>query len=182
MAMMGMASLRSSRVQMGLAIVGAVGVFAGARLSQAPATASASALTAETVDGTWELQSVGGDPIGPNVESGVLSQKVVFGHGAVQGETRLLAASAAGTTTMPFPDLSVASVQDSADSHTVTVTWSGTYAVLPNNRLDLHIGKAQYKLAGKINPQTHLLELEQDAILTYKGMALYRSAQSIARK
>ncbi len=83
---------------------------------------------------------------------------------------------------MPFPDLSVAEVQESADSHTVTVTWRGTYAVLPNSRLDLRIGKAQYKLAGKFNPQTHLLELEQDAILTYKGAALYRPTQTLARK
>ena len=182
MAMMGMASLRSSRVQVGLAIVGAIGVFAGARLSRAHTVSGDSALTAAAVDGTWELQSVGDDPIGPNVESGVLSQKVVFGHGAVQGETRLLAASAAGTTTMPFPDLSVADIQESADSHTVTVTWRGTYTVLPNSRLDLRIGKAQYKLAGKINFHTHLLELEQDAILTYKGAALYRSTQTLAHK
>lgn len=182
MAMMGMASLRSGRVQVGLAVVGAIGVFVGTRLSRAQPVRNDSPLTAAAVDGTWELLSVGDDPIGPNVESGVLSQKVIFGHGAVQGETLLLANSAAGTASMPFPDLSVASVQDSADGHTVTVTWRGTYAVLPNNRLDLRIGKAQYKLAGKINPQTHLLELEQDAILTYKGAALYRASQAIARK
>ncbi len=182
MARMEIARLRNGRVQVGLAVVGAVGVFAGARLSKAHTVGKDSALTAECIDGEWELQSVGSDPIGPNVELGVLSQKVIFGHGAVQGETQLLAASAAGTTAMPFPDLSVASVQESADGHTVTVAWSGTYAILPNSRLDLHIGKAQYKLAGKINPQTHFLELEQDAVLTYKGAALYRATPAIARK
>ena len=182
MAMVGMTSLKSGRVQLGLALVGAFGVFAGAHLSQAHGATAEGELTLAGVNGEWELQSVGGDAIGPNVESGVLSQKVIFKRGKVQGETVLLAASMAGTTTMPFPDLSVSDVRTSDDDHTVTVTWTGTYAVLPNNRLDLRIGKAQYKLAGKINPQSGLLELEQDAILTYKGMALYRSTQAIARK
>ena len=175
-------SLRNGRVQVGLALVCCVGVFSGAHLSKANDANKTVALNAEQLDGTWELQSVGGDPIGPDVESGVLAQKMTIAHGKVQGETRLLATSAAATTAMPFPDLSVAHVEESQDGHEVRVTWNGTVAILPNSRVELRIGKAQYRLAVHFNPKTLGLEMEQDAILTYKGVAKYRTATEMARK
>ena len=175
-------SLRNGRVQVGLALVCCVGVFGGAHLSRANNANENTVLSAEQLNGTWELQSVGGEPIGPDVESGVLAQKMTVTHGKVQGETRLLAASAAATTAMPFPDLSVARVEESQDGHEVRVTWNGTIAILPNNRIELRIGKAQYRLAAHFNPKTLGLEMEQDAILTYKGVAKYRTATEMARK
>jgi hypothetical protein len=175
-------SLRNGRVQIGLALVCCVGVFYGAHLSQAKNANQAASLNAEQLNGTWELQSVGGEPIGPNVESGVISQKMTVAHGKVQGETRLLATSAAATTSMPFPDLSIAHVEESQDGHEVCATWNGTVAILPNDRVELHIGKTQYRLGVHFNPKTLGLELEQDAILTYKGVAKYRATVEMARK
>lgn len=171
-------ALANGRVQLALAVVCCVGVFGGAHLSRAGGANDGAALSQTRLDGAWELQSVGGEPIGPDVESGVVSQRVVFANGTIQGETRLLASSASATTTMPFPDMSVSRVTESADGHDVTVYWNGTAALLPNNRLEFHIGKAQYPLAAHFNPQTMALEMEQDAILTYKGVAVYRVAPS----
>lgn len=175
-------SLRSGRVQVGLALVCCVGVFSGAHLSQAKNAKEAASLSAEQLNGTWELQSVGGEPIGPDVESGVISQKMTIANGKVKGETRLLAASAAATTSMPFPDLSIAHVEESADGHEVRAAWNGTITLLPNDRVELRIGKTQYRLGVHFNPKTLGLEMEQDAILTYKGIAKYRTTIEMARK
>ena len=169
-------ALKSGRVQLALATVCCVGVFGGAHLSRAGLAGDGAALSPERLNGAWELQSVGGDPIGPDVESGVLSQHIVITDGKIQGETRLLASSASATTAMPFPDLSVSRVTESDDGHDITVYWNGTCALLPNNRLQFHIGKAQYPLAAHFDTQTNGLVMEQDAILTYKGAAHYRMA------
>ncbi len=169
-------ALANGRVQLGLAVVCCIGVFGGAHLSRAGGAEGGAALSQTRLDGVWELQSVGGDPVGPDVESGVISQRIVFANGKIQGETRLLAASVSATTAMPFPDLSVSRVTESEDGHDVVVYWNGTAVLLPNNRLDFRIGKAQYPLAAHFNPQTNALEMEQDAILTYKGVAVYRIA------
>ena len=170
-------ALGNGRVQLALATVCCVGVFGGAHLSRAGgANGQSVALSQTRLNGAWELQSVGGDAVGPGVESGVVSQRVMFANGTVQGETRLLAASASATTAMPFPDLSVSRVTESDDGHEITVYWNGTCALLPNNRLQFRIGKAQYPLAAHFDPQTMGLEMEQDVILTYKGAAHYRMA------
>ena len=169
-------ALGNGRVQLALATVCCVGVFGGAHLSRAGGASDGAALSQTRLNGAWELQSVGGDPVGPAVESGVVSQRIEFADGKIQGETHLLAASASATTAMPFPDLSVSRVVESDDGHEITVYWNGTCALLPNNRLDFHIGKAQYPLAAHFDPQTMGLEMEQDAILTYKGAAHYRMA------
>lgn len=175
-------SLRSGRVQVVLAVVCAAGVFGGSQLSRSSRASDTADLSAERIEGTWDLQSVGGEAIGPDVQSGVILQHVTFLHGKIQGETRLLATSVAATTAMPFPDLSVAHVEESQDSHEVAVTWKGTYTLLPNNRVEFRIGKAQYKLAAKFNMSPFGLEMEQDTILTYKGATLYRPLSMLAKK
>ncbi len=168
-----------------LMALGAVGVMTGVWMPRLNLPMDATALAEERLWGTWELQTVGDVPIGPEGEAGIVSQQMTFSHGTIQGETRLLASSAAGSTEMPFPDLSVSKVEENTEStgnNEVRVCWDGTYTILPNNRLEFRIGKAQYKVAAKFDPATHALEMESDTILTYKGTARYRTTTELARR
>ena len=160
-----------SRLQILLVLVCAVGVFAGARMSRS--NAAALPLLAQQIAGTWELQSVNGDPIGPHADSVVLMQRVAFQGGILRGATRLRADTPAGTTMMPFPDESAKSVSATTDGRYVDVDWTGTYTVLDEKRIELHIGKATYRMEAKINLQNHTLECDHDAILTFPGSTHY---------
>ena len=176
-------SLRNGRVQVGLALVCCVGVFSGAHLSKANNAKEAVALSAEQLDGTWELQSVGEEPIGPDVESGVSCAE--NDHCAWQSARRNPSAGdKRGGNHVPcrFPTSVWRMSRQVSDGHEVRVAWNGTVAILPNSRVELRIGKAQYRLAVHFNPKTLGLEMEQDAILTYKGIAKYRTATEMARK
>ncbi|HZO88272.1 MAG TPA: hypothetical protein VFB38_08025 [Chthonomonadaceae bacterium] len=168
-------AVRRGRRQFGLMVIGAVGVLVGMRMGPAHRGAQAPAWTERTLAGTWELQSIKGDPVGPNADSVILSQRVTFQAGKLTGETHLRANTDAATTAMPFPDQSVRKVIPGALSQDVTVTWDGTYKLLDRNRIELQIGKANYRAAVTLNPQAHTMEADHDIILTYPGPARYRS-------
>jgi hypothetical protein len=172
-------------VQTLLALVCAVGVFVGVRISHARGPKAAPPLSAQAVEGTWELQSIHGDPVGQNADSVILSQRVTLRGGKIAGETRLHGETPAATTTMPFPDESVEKVESSADGHAVTVTWAGTYRIKNGRVLELRIGQAAYRAALTLDPATRTLVMDHDAILTFQGPARYQAvpaAQSLARR
>jgi hypothetical protein len=98
----------------------------------------------------------------------------------IQGETQMRASSDAATTAMPFPDESVSHVEAGADGYAVTLKWEGTCRVLPENRIEFQIGKASYKASVSFDPKTNQLELDHDAILTFKGPAHYRRNTPVA--
>jgi len=159
----------------------ALGILVGMRLSRGGG-ADQSALNEETFAGTWQLQSVNGNRVGPRVDSAVISQQVTFSQGRVHGVTVLRADTEAGTTAMPFPDQSVTEVTASADGHDVTVVWDGTYTLLDKNRADLRIGRAGYRAVVAPDPVTHHLEFDHDTILTYPGRARYRAVRQVAQR
>lgn len=174
-----------SRVQTLMALICAVGVFVGVRMSHVRNKTAAPAQSAQAVEGTWELQSINGDPVGQKADSVILSQRMTLRGGRIEGETRLPADTPAATTSMPFPDESVERVEASADGHEVTVSWSGTYSRKSDRVLELQIGQATYRAALTLDPVARTLEMDHDAILTFKGPARYQAvpaAQSLARR
>jgi hypothetical protein len=156
-----------------LAAVCALGVLIGARIAHLHSGLPAPPLTAQALAGTWELESVNGDPVGPNADSVLLAQRITFQGGKLQGETHLRADTAAATTSMPFPDASVRSVQASADGHEVTVSWDGAYTLRQGRTLQFQVGKASYQATITLNPAAHTLTLDHDAILTFPGPTRY---------
>ena len=165
-----------SRLQMLLVLVCAVGVFAGARMSRS--NAAALPLLAQQIAGIWELQTVNGDPIGPHADSVVLMQRVTFQNGRLRGATRLRADTPAGTTMMPFPDESANNAVTTTDGRYVDVDWTGTYTVLDEKRIELHVGKATYRVEAKISLQNHTLEFDHDAVLTFPGPTHYTASSA----
>ncbi len=163
---------KRGRLQAYLAAFCALGVFVGVRMAHKSHPGAVSAL-ARTLNGTWTLQSVNGDPVGPNADSVVLSQQITFQDGKLHGETHLRADTAAATTAMPFPDDSVRSVHAGADGHDVTVVWDGSYTLQENHILALQVGKASYRAVVTLHPAAHTLELDHDAILTFPGPTRY---------
>lgn len=173
-----------SRVQTLMALICAVGVFVGVRMSHVRSKTAAPAQSAQSVEGTWELRTINGDPVGQKADSVILSQRMTLRGGRIEGETRLPADTPAATTSMPFPDESVEKVEASADGHEVTVSWSGTYSRKSDRVLELQIGQAAYRAALTLDPVARTLEMDHDAILTFKGPARYQAvptAQSLAR-
>lgn len=134
------------------------------------------ALNEATLQGTWALQSIGSDPVGPEVASTVISQKISFAGGKLHGETVLRGDSPATAATLPFPDETVTRVVSSPDGHEVTATWDGSYTWLDERRLEFQVGKAKFLIAAHLDPNSHQLQLDQDAILTYRGLAHYQAA------
>lgn len=170
------ATKRRARLQMTLVGACALGVFFGARLSHSGAKNPV--LTEAVLQGTWELQSLHDDPIGPDKPSAVLSQRVRFADGKLHGETVLRADTETATTAMPFPDESVTRVDADADGHEVRVLWDGTYQFQDHEQIALHIGKAVYFVKAAWLPDKNSLQFNQDAILTFQGKALYQRAAS----
>lgn len=165
---------RRGRLQVLLAAACALGVFAGVRVQKSNAE-TARTLTEQALAGTWELRALDGTAIGPNSPTALLSQRLTFQNGRLHGETRLRADSEAATLTMPFPDSSVDAVTPSPDGYLVTVRWSGSYKPVRANLVALKVGKAGYRVKITPLPGTRALELDHDAILTYKGAARYVS-------
>jgi hypothetical protein len=166
---------RRGRLQAFLAAFCALGVFMGVRMAHTHRGRVVPSLSEQALAGTWELRTVHGDPVGPDVDSVVLSQRIHFQDGRLQGETRLHADTAAATTAMPFPDESVRSVRAGADGHEVTVTWDGSYILRDNRILELHIGNATYRAAVTLDPAAHTLMMDHDAILTFPGPTRYQA-------
>jgi hypothetical protein len=133
---------------------------------------------AEALDGTWELKSLNGLPIGETTSSAIVSQRVSFREGKIRGETLIRANTDAATSAMPFPDESVTKVLSNSDETGVRVLWNGTYDLDEHQQLALHIGKAIYFIKVTRQPDTHSLELNQDTILTVHGTAKYQRASS----
>ena len=156
------------------AILGAVGVFVGIGTTRNRQAGAATVETEQRLAGTWALQTVGGAAIGPHFTSDLLLQRVTFANGIARGETRLRANTASGTTDMPFPDESAKGAVTSADGRYLDVAWEGTYTVLDSRRIELHIGKAVYRVEAKFDSAFRSLEFDHDAILTLPGAAAYR--------
>lgn len=164
------------RMQAFLAAAVALGIFCGTHIATHRHT-DLSILSDRTLQGRWDLLSVGGEPIGPKVASGVLSQQLFFDHGKLHGETRLLASTPAGATQMPFPDQSVKQVRVSPEGYDAVATWEGSYRLLDAHQMALYVGQARYLVRGSIDPKAHALILDHDAILTYQGASRYKSGQ-----
>lgn len=164
---------RRGRLQVFLALACAVGVFAGVRVSQNKKNHDSAPLTEQTLAGTWELKSINGDLVGPNVQSVILLQRVTLQNGLICGETRLRADTEAAVSSMPFPDESVTSVKTSMDGFDVAVQWNGTYTILSSHLVELKLGHAAYRVAIKPDPRTHALDFDHDVVLVYKGIAHY---------
>ncbi len=170
---------KKARIQIMIVITCAAGIMIGSRYSKMHHTAVNTELNPGSLQGKWELKSVNGDPVGPNVQSVVLDQQVNFQDGEVHGQTRLHADTPSGTTNMPLPDETATEVKTSADGKVVTIRWDGTYNIKSGNRLELHIGKATYNAIVSPNIKKHTLELDHDTILTFPGKALYSPVEKI---
>lgn len=165
-----------------IAGVGALGACGGLYVFNTQQAKPAFTLSEETLAGTWELQAVGTDPVGEKTDSMLLSQRVTFAKGRLHGETHLRADTTAASTAMPFPDQTATDVKTSADGHEVAVSWDGKYKVLENNRLELSVGKAQYRLAATIDSKARQLTMDHDAVLTFKGATHYGAALSVSAR
>jgi|SRR5579871_2637524 len=152
-----------------------VGFFGSTSISNRPVSTGAIAVTDQALAGTWELMSVAGDSVGPNMPSTVLSQKVTFQNGSVSGVTRLRPGTEAATTAMPFPDASVTQIYTNPSSREVVVTWDGAYRLLPDGRIEVKMGARRFKIAARYNPINRALEMDSDAILTYRGGSCYHA-------
>ena len=167
---------RRNRWQLILAGVCVIGILGGARLARNRARESGNRLWNESaLTGTWELKTVGNDPVGPDKDSAVLSQRVTFTAGKLRGETHLRG-DVPATAALPFPDASVHKVQSSLDGHDITVTWDGTYTVEDNGRIGLHVGKAFYFALGSWRNGGQTLQFDHDLVLTYQGATRYQPA------
>lgn len=167
---------RRGKLHLLLAASCIVGILTGAHLSHFSQPAIPEIPIARAIQGDWELKSIDGSQIGPKVESVILSQYVRFQGGTLHGATHIRADSDAGTTAMPFPDESVTEVKAPVGGNDLLVVWDGTYKVLPNQLIEMHIGKAKYLIKVHADPQKRTLEMDQDAILTYKGASCYEAA------
>ena len=171
------AAPRSSKIRTRLhtmgAILCAVGVFAGVGMTRNRQANAATLEVEQKLAGTWTLKTVGGAEIGPHFASDVLLQRVTFTNGTLRGDTRLRANTVSGTTDMPFPDESAKSATTSADGRYLDVTWTGSYTVLDSRRVELHIGKAVYRVEAQFDSAFRSLEFDHDAILTLPGATRY---------
>ena len=156
------------------AILGAFGVFVGIGTTRNRQANAATVETEQRLSGPWALQTVGGAAIGPHFTSDILLQRVTFENGKARGDTRLRANTASGTTDMPFPDESAKSATTSADGRYLDVAWEGSYTVLDSRRIELHIGKAVYRVEAHFDSAFRSLEFDRDAILTLPGATSYR--------
>jgi|GEM_PF-6217231 len=129
-------------------------------------------LSAQTVAGTWELQSLDGQALGKKSNSGIVLQRISLRDGRIFGETHLKL-TADPTQPLPFPDESVSKVESEPSGNTV-VRWNGTYSVVDGKRFALKIGKAAFFIPAHRDPQTLLLSCDNDLILNTQGTALYR--------
>ncbi len=171
------AAPRSPRIRRRLhtlgAVLCAVAVFVGIGTTRSRQADAATFATEQRIAGTWGLKSVGGAAIGPRSTSDIALQQVTFAQGKIHGDTRLRANTASGTTDMPFPDESAKSATTSADGRYLDVTWEGSYTVLDSRRIELHIGKAVYRVEANFDSEYRCLDFDHDAILALPGATHY---------
>lgn len=161
----------------------AFGVLIGGHFTKQQHKAQARAQMLERLEGTWELRNLQGQEVGKKTDAALISQRMTLRQGRILGVTRLRTGTEAASTAMPFPDASVQRVRLSEDGLTVEIFWDGTYQLTNNNLLDFTIGKAMYGTVLKFDPQTLLLQLEHDTILTYPGAAVYApTTTSLAKR
>ena len=158
------------RIQSVLTVVCAVGILGASGYRALRPGKPSAPLSAQTLAGIWELQSLNGQAVGEKSQSGIVSQHVVLRDGQISGETRL---KPNAEIALPFPDESVAKVETAANGETV-VRWNGTYEIADGKRLALHVGKAAFFIPAQRDPKSLLLSCDNDIILTTQGIALYR--------
>jgi hypothetical protein len=131
-----------------------------------------------SLEGTWELATLGGAAPADGHLSGVLAQRVAFRGGTVRGETLVLTDTGSTSQKLPFPDETVDRVVPSSDGAGVRILWSGSYETADREQVTLHIGKAVYfvRLTWRDGGETP--QFNQDVILTYPGTAAYRRAST----
>ncbi len=161
---------RRVRIQSALTVVCAVGILGASGYRALHPGRPSAPLSAQTLAGIWELQSLNGQEVGGKSSSGILSQHVVLRDGQIMGETRL---KPTAEIVLPFPDESVSKVETAANGETV-VRWNGTYEIMDGKRIALHIGKAAFLIPAQHDPKSLLLSCDDDLILTTHGIALYR--------
>lgn len=166
------------RIVIGVLLLGAGA--AGAALFMISPTGRSQAMT--TVEGTWELSSVGGAPAGPDGHSVVLWQRLALRGGKIRGETLVSSVPDGAVAKLPFPDDSVEKVVPNADETGFRVLWSGTYQIDEHRQLTAHIGNAVYFVKADLRDSGQTLEFNQDIILTLPGTARYRHAASPAAR
>jgi hypothetical protein len=159
------------RLQSALTVLCAGVILLGALYRQLRPIKASDVLSAQTIAGAWELQSLSGQAVGDKSALGILSQHVVLKEGRISGETRLK--SQADTTALPFPDESVSAVETEADG-TTRVRWNGTYEIVDGKRFSLRIGKAAFLVPAQRDSSSLLLSCDSDLILTSSGAAIYR--------
>ncbi len=151
-----------------LAVLGAARWSGGRRAAAPP-------LTEQLVRGDWQLVSVNGDPVGPNVESVIVSQELRLRDGLVDGVTRIRSDTPAAASAMPFPDQTVSNIKLPIGMGELVARWHGAYRIAGGSRLEMRIGSATYWITVEANSRARMLTLDHDAILTYRGAARYRA-------
>ena len=164
------------RGMLALLLVGicGAGVFAGTRLAPGSAEDHLPPLPDALIAGDWELHSINGYPVGPETESVILSQHIHFQQGRLRGMTCIRSERYGANTSLPLPSEIVTEVRGRVGGHGIRILWDGCYRMLPNRRIEMRIGKGVYRMRLLPDPQKQTLDLEQDPILTYKGLAHYR--------
>ncbi len=161
---------RRVRIQSALTVICAVGILGASGYRALRPGKPSAPLSAQTLAGIWELQSLDGQPVGEKSQNGIVSQHVVLRDGQISGETRLKPTT---EIALPFPDESVAKVETASNGETI-VRWNGTYELVDGKRIALHLGKATFFIPAQRDPKSLLLTCENDLILTPHGVALYR--------
>jgi len=156
----------------------AVGLMAGAGLGALLTLkgSGADVRSNPTIEGTWELTALSGEPIRAESSAGVIWQRVSFRGGKVRGETRVQSSPTPGMIKLPFPDESVDRVISGSGDSGLRVLWSGTYEIDGHRQVTLHVGKAIYFAKFTWRTENQAIEFNQDVILVVPGAAAYRRA------
>ncbi len=157
---------RRSKLQMFIAAGCVTGIWAGVYLTRSKAVQQPPLLNANSIQGTWKFEC-------KNSQSAVVSQKVDFHNGSVEGITKLKADTPDGTAHLPFPDQSIKSIKESGDGYLLTASWQGTYKIAGKHHITLSIGQSKNRVRATFNPKEHTITLDHDFLLIYPDKAVY---------
>ena len=133
------------------------------------------------IEGTWDLATLGEQPVSASSTAGILFQRVTFRAGKLSGQSVVRPVSDTGQVRLPFPDESVDSVTTTADDPNIHVQWSGTYQIDDHRQATIHVGKAVYFAKVELFPGGQTMQFNQDVVLTLPGIGKYRRYISSAQ-